>query len=168
MPRKRTRWQELYQECFGLNASEETMGHPSDDHRRTRGVDDRVEGFCPGRRMSTNAKASVATSSCFPTYEFRADFLKDGSATLKVHNKTPTLDTVHTFIIPSPPHSPEPRIIEIPEEENSITPCLKTMPSTLTTEKQVDEQRKEQKDENIRSQPPREHLLKGQQVVKSQ
>src|ERR1700722_15420874 len=121
MPRKRTRWQELYQECFGLNASEETMGHPSDDHRRTRGVDDRVEGFCPGRRMSTNAKASVATSSCFPSYEFKADFLKDRSATLKVHNKTPTLDKVRTLIIPSPPRSPEPRIVEIPEEENSIT-----------------------------------------------
>src|SRR3984957_16731172 len=144
------------------------MGHPGDDHRRTRGVDDRIEGFCPGRRMSTNAKASVATSSCFPTYEFKADFLKDGSATLKVHNKTPTLDKIRTLIIPSPPRSPEPRIIEIPEEENSITPCLKTTPSTLTTEKQVDEQRKEQKNENIRSPPPREHSLQGQQVVKSQ
>src|ERR1700722_2374575 len=167
MPRERTRWQKLYQERFGLDTSEETMGHPSDDHRRTRGVDDRVEGFCPGRRMSTNAKASVATSSCFPTYEFKADFLKDGSATLKVHNKTPTLDKVHTLVVPSPPRSPEPRIVEIPEIENPITPCLKTTPSTLTTEKQVDEQRKEQKNENIQSPSPREHSPQGQQVVKS-
>src|SRR3984957_15730959 len=117
--------------------------------------------------MSTNAKASVATSSCFPTYEFKADFLKDGNAILKVHNKTPTLDKVHTLIIPSPPRSPELRIIEIPEEENSITPCLKTTPSTLTTEKQVDEQREKQENENVQSPSPRERSLQGQQVVKS-
>src|ERR1700723_2256893 len=143
MPRKRTRWQKLHQERFGLDAPEKAMGHPSDDHRRTRGVDDRIEGFCPGRRMSTNAKASVATSSCFPSYEFKADFSKDGNATLKVHNKTPTLDKVRTLIIPSPPRSPEFHIIEIPEEENYIMPCLKTTPSTLTAEKQVNEQREE-------------------------
>ena len=140
MPRERTCWQELHQERFELDASEEAMGHLGDDYRRTRGVDDRAEGFCPGRRMSTNAKASVAMSSCFPTYEFKADFSKDGSATLKVHNKTPTLDKVHTLIIPSPPRSPEPRIIELPEEETPLTPCSKTTPSTLAAEKQVDEQ----------------------------
>jgi len=116
--------------------------------------------------MSTNAKASVATSSCFPTYEFKADFSKDGSATLKVHNKTPMLDKVRTLVVPSPPRSPEPRIIETPEIENPITPCLKTTPSTLTTEKQVDEQRIEQKNENIRSSLPQEHSLQGQRVVK--
>src|ERR1700722_6622149 len=161
MPQERTRWQELYRERFGLDAPEEAMGYPGDDHRRTRGIDDRVEGFCPGRHMSTNAKASVATSSCFPTYEFKADFSKDGSATLKVHNKTPTLDKVHTLIIPSPPHSPEPRIVEIPEIENSITPCLKTTPSTLTAEKQVNEQREEQENNDIRSPSPRECLRQG-------
>jgi len=90
--------------------------------------------------MSMNAKASVARSSCFPTYEFKANFSKDGSTTLRVHNKTPTFDKVHTLTIPSPPHSSEPRIVELLEEETPITPCSKTMPSMLTTEKQVDEQ----------------------------
>src|SRR3984957_19913329 len=144
------------------------MGHPSDDHRRTRGVDGRVEGFCPGRRMSTNAKASVATSSCFPTYEFKADFLKDGSATLKVHNKTPTLDKVRTLIIPSSPPPPEPWIIELPEEGTPITPCSKTTPSTLAAEKQVNEQREEPRDNDIRSPSLREHSQQEQQTVKSQ
>ena len=118
--------------------------------------------------MSTNAKASVAMSSCFPTYEFKADFSKDGSATLKVHNKTPTLDKVHTLIIPSPPCSPEPRIVELPEEETSITPCSKTTPSTLAAEKQVDEQREEQENNDIRSPSPRECLRQGQQATRSQ
>jgi len=99
--------------------------------------------------MSTNAKASVATSSCFPSYEFKADFSKDGSATLKVHNKTPMLDKVHTLIIPSSPPPPEPWIIELPEEETPITPCSKTTPSTLAVEKQVDEQREEQESNDI-------------------
>ena len=90
--------------------------------------------------MSMNAKASVATSSCFPTYEFKANFSKDRSATLKVHNKTPILDKVHTLIIPSPPHSPEPQIVELPEEETPIMPCSKTTPSMQAAEKQVDEQ----------------------------
>src|ERR1700722_13234566 len=140
MPQERTRWQELYRERFGLDAPEEAMGHPGDDHRRTRGVDDRVEGFCPGQCMSTNAKASVATSSCFPSYEFKANFSKDGSATLKVHNKTPILDKIQTLVFPSPHHSPEPQIIELPEEETPITPYSKTTPSMLAAEKQVDEQ----------------------------
>src|ERR1700722_15993593 len=168
MPQERTYWQELRHERFGLDAPEKAMGNPSDDQRRTRGVDGRAEGFCPGARLSTNAKASVATSSCFPTYEFKADFLKDGSATLKVHNKTPTLDKVRTLIIPSPPPSPESRIIEIPEEENSITPCLKATPSTLTAEKQVNEQREEPKDNDIRSPSLREHSQQEQQTMKSQ
>src|ERR1700722_17317456 len=98
MPRTRTHWQELHPERFRLDGPEEAMGNPGDDHRGMRGVDERVEGFCPGRHMSMNAKASVATSSCFPSYEFKANFSKDGSATLKVHNKTPTLDKVHTLI----------------------------------------------------------------------
>ena len=104
--------------------------------------------------MSMNAKASIAMSSCFPTYEFKADFSKDGSATLKVYNKTPMLDKVHTLIIPSPPHSPEPRIVELPEEETPITPYLRTTPSTLAAEKQVDEQQEEQESNDIRSPSP--------------
>src|SRR3984957_4250027 len=168
MPQERTYWQELRYERFELDAPEEAMGHPGDDHRRTRGVDDRVEGFCPGRRMSTNAKASVATSSCFPSYEFKADFSKDGSATLKVHNKTPTLDKVRILIIPSPPCSPEPQIVELPKEETPLTPCSKTTPSTLAAEKQVDEQREKQESNDIRSPSPQERLPQGLQATKSQ
>src|ERR1700722_17655727 len=117
--------------------------------------------------MSTNAEAPVAMSSCFPTYEFKTDFSKDGKATLKVHNKTPTLDKIHTLIISSPPRSPKSRIVEIPEKENSIMPCLKTTLSTLAAEKQVNEQREKQETNDVRSLSPQEHSRSGQQEAKS-
>ena len=59
------------------------------------------------------------------------------------------LNKVHTLIVPSPPCSPEPWIVELPEEETPITPCLKPMPSTLAAEKQIDKQREEQESNDI-------------------
>ena len=118
--------------------------------------------------MSMNVKAPVATSSCFPTYEFKANFSKDRTATLKVHNKTPTLNKVHTLVIPSSHHSPKPRIIELPEEEIPIMPCSKTMPSTPAMEKQVDRQQKELEIKTIQLPLPQEHLQQEQQVMRSQ
>src|SRR5271170_3038283 len=108
--------------------------------------------------MSTNATASVATSStCFPTYEFKANFAKDGSATLKVHNKTPTLDRIHSISIPpSPQQSPKPRFVELPKTKEPSMPCTTILRSTPTVEKRIEEQRETTAEDDSRSPSPQE------------
>src|SRR5271170_2332235 len=108
--------------------------------------------------MSTNATASVATSStCFPTYEFKASFAKDGRTTLKVHNKTPTLDRIHSISIPSSPQqSPKPRFVELPEQKEPIMPCTTISRNTPTVEKHIEEQRETKQEDDSRLPSPPE------------
>jgi hypothetical protein len=83
-------------------------------------------------------KASVAMSFCFPTYEFKPTFAENRTTMLKVHNKTPTLNIIHSISIPTPTHTPEPRFIELPEDP--VMPCSLTASSTPAVERSVEEQ----------------------------